>query len=542
MIKYSTIFFAFFIITGLSSSQWVQNFNGPDNGKDAAICVTSDNSNNVIVSGYCTTNPGDKDIAVVKYTSGGTLLWSYIYNGPEETEDKPYGIIVDQLNNIIVTGTSSDDYCTIKLNPQGNVSWIRKYAGPSAGEDRTYGIIVDNLNNIIVTGASFGGTASGFDIYTIKYDPAGNEMWSYRYNGSGSAEDRPYGIIVDQQNNIIITGTTFSSTGLSLDYITMKLSPIGLPLWNKFYNGSGGEEDRSYGIITDQAGSKIFITGASTGLGTGPDYVTIGYDNSGNQLFNTRYNSSGNNEDIACSIAFTTDNEIVVTGLSRSGSMTGTEDVLTIRYEQNGNEKWNRRYNGSNNNSDAAYKVVTPENSNSYVSVVGYTTTTHGKDILLLSYSNSGNLNRQYIFNGSGNNDDEALDGVSISNDLVFTGYETNQNSNTDFITSLSIESSMTEIIRDPLIMPASFRLYQNYPNPFNPDTRIKFDIPNESMINITIYNSAGQQSAVLVNRVMEPGTYEIIFRSGDLSSGAYFCSFKAEGSFIQTNKLLIIK
>jgi hypothetical protein len=524
------------------NAQWVQNFNGPDNGNDAATCVIIDDDNNIIVGGYCSSSRGDDDMAVVKYNSNGGLLWSYIYNGTGNTEDKPYGIIVDQANNIIITGEASEDFCTIKLNPLGAVTWIRKYADPDLGIDKAYGIIVDNFNNIIVTGSSYGGAANGNDILTIKYDPQGNQQWSYRFNGSGSEEDRPYGIIVDQQNHIVFTGTTFSAASLSLDYVTMMLDNDGLPLWTKYYNGPVNGEDRSYGIITDQAGQDIFITGASMGTGSGFDFVTIGYNNNGNQLFNTRYNSSGNNADIAGSITFTNNNELVVTGISRTGAVTGTEDVLTIRYEQNGNEKWVRRYNGSNNSSDAAYKVVIPENSNSYVSVVGYTTGTSGKDILLLSYSNSGNLNREYILNGSGNKDDAAVDGISISNELVFAGFETRLNSNMDFITSLSSESYLTEIIRDPVTVPSSFKLYQNYPNPFNPETKIKFDIPDESFVNITIYNSSGKEAAVLVNRTMEPGTYNILFRSGSLSSGIYFCRIKAGNSFVQTNKLMIVK
>jgi hypothetical protein len=542
MRRYILFISIFILSSGLSISQWVQNFNGPDNGSDAATCVTIDNSNNIIAGGYCTSSRGDKDIAVVKYTSGGTLIWSYIYNGHGNTEDRPYGIIVDQLNNVIITGSSSDDYCTFKLSPQGNFSWMRKYADPNGGEDRTYGIIVDNLNNVIITGSSYGGPVSGNDIYTIKYDPAGNELWSYRYNGSGSGEDRPYGIIVDQQNNIYVTGTTFTSASLSLDYITMKVSAIGLPLWNAYYNGTGGGEDRSYGIITDQPGNNVFITGTSTGAVTGPDFVTIGYDLNGNEVFNKRFNSSGNNDDIARAIAFTTNNDIIVSGVSRTGSSLGTEDILTVKYSITGNELWNDRYNGSGNNTDVPYKVVTPQNSSSYISVVGYTTGSSQKDILLLSYSNSGNLNREVVINGSGNKDDAAVDGVSISNDLVFTGYETRQNSNTDFITSLSIESYLTEIIRDPVNTPSSFRLYQNYPNPFNPETKIKFDVPRDAMINITVYNSTGQQAAVLVNRIMQAGSYEINFRAENLSTGVYFCTLKAGDNYVQTNKLLIVK
>lgn len=532
----------FFLSTGILQSQWIQNFNGPDNGNDAANCVLIDNDNNIIVSGYCKSARGDDDMAVVKYSSNGGFLWSYIYNGTGNTEDRPYGIIVDQSDNIIITGESSADFCTIKFDPLGTVTWIRKYADPNSGIDRAYGIIVDNLNNIIITGSSYGGPANGNDILTIKYDPQGSQVWSYRFNGSGNNEDRPYGIIVDQQDNIVFTGTTFSSSSLSLDYITMMLSPGGIPLWTRLYNGSGSSEDRSYGIITDRTGTDIFITGASMGLGSGFDFVTIGYDSGGTEIFNKRFNSADDNDDIAGSLALTTNNEIIVTGISRISFLEKSEDVRTIKYEQDGTERWNKSYNGSGNSSDAAFKVVTPQYSNSYASVIGYTTGSNGKDILVLSYSNVGNLNREYIINGSDNKDDEALNGVSVANELVFTGYETRLNSHEDFYTSFFFSENLTEINRNPVGIPSSFKLYQNYPNPFNPETKIRFDIPRESMVNITIYNSAGQQAAVPVNRTMEPGAYEILFRAGNLSSGVYFCVLKTENGYRQANKLLIIK
>jgi hypothetical protein len=75
---------------------------------------------------------------------------------------------------------------------------------------------------------------------------------------------------------------------------------------------------------------------------------------------------------------------------------------------------------------------------------------------------------------------------------------------------------------------PGVFSLGQNYPNPFNPATRIKYDLPEKSFVNVSIYNLLGERVAELVNGEMEAGYHEVEFsagssgNAGSLSSGVY--------------------
>jgi hypothetical protein len=89
--------------------------------------------------------------------------------------------------------------------------------------------------------------------------------------------------------------------------------------------------------------------------------------------------------------------------------------------------------------------------------------------------------------------------------------------------------------------IPRQYKLYNNYPNPFNPQTRIRFDVPEESFININIYNSVGQLVDVLVQQNYKPGQYEIEWNAENYASGIYFCNFRAK-NYNQTNKLILIK
>ena len=88
---------------------------------------------------------------------------------------------------------------------------------------------------------------------------------------------------------------------------------------------------------------------------------------------------------------------------------------------------------------------------------------------------------------------------------------------------------------------PLEFSLEQNYPNPFNPSTKIKYSILETGNIKLAIYNSVGEEVAVLINEMMSAGFYEVEFNATDLSSGIYFYQLRA-GSFVETKKMILLK
>jgi hypothetical protein len=90
-------------------------------------------------------------------------------------------------------------------------------------------------------------------------------------------------------------------------------------------------------------------------------------------------------------------------------------------------------------------------------------------------------------------------------------------------------------------IAPVKYNLSQNYPNPFNPSTKIKYTIPAGGMVTLSVFNSAGQEVASLLNAQQSAGSYEISFDASTLSSGVYFYKLSA-GSFTETRKMTLIK
>ncbi|MBL7994655.1 cadherin-like domain-containing protein [bacterium] len=95
-------------------------------------------------------------------------------------------------------------------------------------------------------------------------------------------------------------------------------------------------------------------------------------------------------------------------------------------------------------------------------------------------------------------------------------------------------------------IVPAVFALKQNYPNPFNPSTTITYDVPEDTKLNLTIYNLLGQKVKTLYSGSQIAGSYKTLWngtndRGQAVASGIYFYRLETQ-SFIKTQKMLLIK
>jgi len=89
--------------------------------------------------------------------------------------------------------------------------------------------------------------------------------------------------------------------------------------------------------------------------------------------------------------------------------------------------------------------------------------------------------------------------------------------------------------------LPMSYSLLQNYPNPFNPSTNIRFSVPKNSTVKLTVYDMLGREVETLVNENLEPGTYNVRVDASGLSSGTYFYRLKSS-DFTDTRKFVLLK
>ena len=94
--------------------------------------------------------------------------------------------------------------------------------------------------------------------------------------------------------------------------------------------------------------------------------------------------------------------------------------------------------------------------------------------------------------------------------------------------------------------LPIIYKLYNAYPNPFNPVTTLRYDLPENAMINIAIYDMLGRQVKTLVNQTQDAGYRSVIWDATNdygkpVSAGIYLYQIQA-GEYISTKKMVLLK
>ena len=315
--------------------QWVARYNGTWNNVDIPYAMAMDDSDNVYVTGTCYNTGTYDDIVTIKYNNAGIQQWAKTYNGATGWGDRGLCIVVDDSGNVIIGGQSygsgtSIDFTTIKYDSDGDSLWIRRYNGPANLDDTPTAITIDGSRNIYITGRSY--SSGGYSDYaTVKYNSAGVEQWVKRYNGTGNQDDNAKGVAVDASGNVYVTGESRGSA--NFDYLTIKYNSAGDTVWTRRYNGSTNSDDMATGILIDHIGY-IYVTGRTYSTSTGSDYGTVKYNPAGVVEWVAKNGSAGSNSDEPCAMTLDKNENVVVTG---SGSGYDLYYFLTIKYIQGSN-------------------------------------------------------------------------------------------------------------------------------------------------------------------------------------------------------------
>lgn len=293
------------------NKQWISNRYGDS--------LEIDKSGNVYVAG---------ENSVIKFDANGNIKWTWTPY-PEERSSF-FAITLDQYGNVYVTGLSTytiaedphsglNQYVTIKFDADGKMAWRQTYHSPANFSDVSYGIAVDNEGNVYVTGRSFGAN-SNYDYATIKYDKSGNQLWVARYNGPANMADEARYLCLDTEGDVYVTGESYRNGG-NRDYATVKYDTDGNEIWVARYSGPEINDDNyPTGLTLDSFGN-VYVTGRNiisiNNTGLADDfYATIKYDSNGHQLWVSRYKKSQSGYNEPLGIAVNKDGNIFVTGIS----------------------------------------------------------------------------------------------------------------------------------------------------------------------------------------------------------------------------------
>ena len=224
--------------------------------------ITMDKNEDVIITGRIPQSQSLNDYMTIKYSNSGALMWERRYNGGNE--DAAYAITSDDSNNVYVTGwnrNSSTDILTIKYSPEGDTVWKAVYDG--GGFDVGYDIEVDSLGCVYV-----GGVTNSSSYITIKYDVNGDLLWS-RVQISQQIPYFPV-LKLDKNRNVYMSFVSFRPGNFS-NYAVVKYNNDGVQQWMAEYYNTGFSH--IYDLTLDTQ-ANIYVTGASGG-GHGYSIATV---------------------------------------------------------------------------------------------------------------------------------------------------------------------------------------------------------------------------------------------------------------------------
>jgi len=343
----NSLLLVFFFSLAFSSSAQItfqKTFGGNQSTFGYSVQQTTDGG--YIMTGLTSFGAGNEDVYLIKTDSHGNTLWKKTYGGidsdcgfsVQQTADGGY-IIVGYSESF--TGGTSDVYL-IKSDANGNQIWTKTFGG--SRNDQGNSLHQTSDGGYIIAGStnSFFNQAFDTHLYLIKTDSNGDSLWTRTF---GATDDIHCGssVLESADGGYVTCGIFFSRTSL------LKIDVQGNLIWNKTFGILGCSIVSSF---LQFANGGYIITG-SVSFGPGNvDVYLIKTDTIGNVLWTKTF--GGSHDDYGQSVQQTSDNGYIIAGYTNSFG-TGNFDTYLIKTDVNGDTLWTKIIGGSGN--DLGYSV-----------------------------------------------------------------------------------------------------------------------------------------------------------------------------------------
>jgi hypothetical protein len=319
------------------SKVWSKTFGRGDVNSGNSVKQTMDRG--YIIAG--TTWSSDKthsDIYLVKTDTDGNEIWSRTYGGSRmdegysvcQTKDRGY-IIAGRTDSF---GKGKDDVYLIKTDDNGNMLWTRTFGGSRM--DQGYSVRQTTDAGYIIAGRTDSFGKGKTDVYLIKTDDNGNMVWSRTFGGKSRDEGNSVRRTADR--GYIVAGSTWSYSGKNSDVYLIKTDADGREIWHKTFGGKFGDYGRSVLQTTDAGYIVAGNTWPLGKIGSSKVYL-LKADRKGNKEW-TRTIGAGGSE-YGFSVCRTSDGGYMVAGKTVKIDKRD-DDVYLIKTQADGTEAWSK--------------------------------------------------------------------------------------------------------------------------------------------------------------------------------------------------------
>jgi hypothetical protein len=316
-------------IDASGNQEWYK-IHGTYDRENVAQSLRQTSDGGYIIAGYSGI-PQNMDLYVAKTDSNGDIIWSRTFGDldsfdagrcVEQTSDGGF-IIVGERGSI---DNEHQDVWLIKIDSEGNQQWNKTFGGN--GYDGGNCLKITSDGGFIIVGYSNSYSSEyNTDVLLIKTDSSGNQEWSKTLGGADLDEGRS--IQNTSDNGYIITGYTLSYGVGGSDVWLIKTDASGNELWNRTFGGSDNEESWCVQQTNDNG---FFITGFYGWGYSQPDLYTIKTDSSGVEEWHNIFDNNSA-EDVGYYGIQTSDGAYIVSGYT-GNYLEEKIDVWVIKFDE----------------------------------------------------------------------------------------------------------------------------------------------------------------------------------------------------------------
>ncbi len=477
---------------------WVTDFDLKVDQEDNAILAFNDIRNG---------DPAGWDVFAYKIAPDGSFLWGadgicLSASGNTQSEMAPKIAVTSDTNYVFVWSIDDDPnkLGMQKLSKNGTKLWGSdgKTLTGSSGEGMNHPQIVPALNDsIIVVWMAEIGSYPATKIWLVgqKFDPTGNKAWSSDvviYNNGDIPPYRDFQLVADGQSGAFIA-------------------------WEEH---PGNESYLEVGYVRADGSLRFPLNGIKTSLSADRlhFYPNMAYVESIPALF-------------------------VFWQETNSGQ---TEyGIYGQRFDLNGNRLWG---------DEGKVFVPLQAKANSYINVstndtyfyVSYLEGDWDRSVKTFYSDSSGNiLWGPKSLSAASLGQKSNLQQVTSTQGFAILVWRDERNSDADIYgQNVNTDGSLgnsTSGVQHRDLPPKHFVLLYNYPNPFNPTTTIKYFLESTGVVELSIFNSAGQHLKTLVKRRQAAGWHQFVFNAQGFASGLYYCQLRTNNKTI-TRKMIYLR